>query len=412
MNTKITETQLIAAKNDRMNPRILLLALGIFAIATEGFVIAGLLPTIAGDLGVAVAVAGQLITVFALTFALSAPLIASLTSTWPRRRLLIAGLAVFATANAIAALSPTFAVLLTARVLAAIGSALFTPTAVVAATTLAAPAQRGQAVAVVIAGSTFALVLGVPLGTWAGVQFGWRVTYGLVALLAALAALGCLAFLPQVSNPLRVNLRAWIGLVSQPRVGLGLGVTLLGLLGWFAVYIYIAPLLRQVTHLEGAAVGSMLLVYGLASIVGNLLGGYTADRWGPTRTVAFSLIGLAVTLAALPLLATSVAGAVAALIAWGVAGFMLGPAQQSRLIALAPTGAAVLVALNASATWLGIGGGAVLGGAVISAASPVLLGWVGAACQILALGLLYLGTHLAQPLPTGMPAAIPVAGSR
>lgn len=400
MNTKLTKTQFTTEADNRLNPRILLLALGIFAIATEGFVIAGLLPTIAGDMGVKVATAGQLITVFALTFALSAPLLASLTGAWSRRHLLITALAVFAAASGLAALAPTFGLLLATRMLAAVGSALYTPTAVTVATNLAGPAQRGRAIAFVIGGSTLALVLGVPLGTWAGIHFGWRTTYGLVALLAMLAALGCLAFLPHVPNPPRIDLRSRAALLVQPHIGLGLGVTVLGLLGWFTVYIYLAPLLRQVTHLAGTTVSSMLLVYGLASVGGNLLGGYTADRWGPTRTVAFSLAGLALALASLPLLSTSVAGAVAALLVWGVAGFMLGPAQQSRLMALAPTGAAVVVALNGSATWVGIGTGAVLGGAVINTASPALLGWVGAVCQMLALGLLYLDTHLNRPHPS------------
>jgi MFS transporter, DHA1 family, inner membrane transport protein len=180
-------------------------------------------------------------------------------------------------------------------------------------------------------------------------------------------------------------------------------VTMFGFLGWFAVHTYIAPLLQQVTHLESGALSGMLLVYGLASVVGNFLGGYAADRWGSTRTVALSLTGLALALASLPVVAASVpsgfltkAGTVVSLVAWGVTGWMLRPAQYMHLIALAPTSAAMLLALNASATWLGVAGGAALGGAVISAASPVVLGWAGAACQVLALSVLFLGTRRAH----------------
>jgi predicted MFS family arabinose efflux permease len=394
-----------------MNPRILLLALGVFAIGTESFVVAGLLPTIAGDLGVSVAVAGQLITAFALVFALGAPLLAALTAAWPQRRLLVGALALFTAATILAALTPAFALLLAARMLAAMGAALYTPTALAAAANMVTPIRRGRALALVGAGTTAALVLGVPLGTWAGVLFSWRVTYGLVAGMGALATLSCLALLPDAPAP-PVSLRARVAPLVQPRVALGLGVTMFGFLGWFAVHTYIAPLLRQVTHLEGAALSGMLLVYGLASVVGNFLGGYAADRWGSTRTIALSLTGLALALASLPLVAASiprgipaVAGTVVSLVAWGVAGWMLRSAQYMHLIALAPTSAAVLLALNASATWLGVAGGAALGGAVISVASPAALGWAGAACQVLALGVLFLGTRRTHPQPA---SALPV----
>ena len=376
-----------------MKPRILLLALGTFAVGTEGFALAGLLPTIAGDLHVPVAIAGQLVTAFALVFALGAPLLASLTRTWPRRRLLIGALALFSAASGVAALAPIFAILLVARMLAAVGAALFIPAAVTMATSLAAPARRGQALAIVSGGSTAALALGVPLGTWCGAQFGWRATYGLVTALSLLAALGCLLFLPAVAAPAPVGLRARRALAVQPRVVLTLGVTVLGLLGWFAVYSYIALILRQVTHVQGAALSGMLLAYGLASVVGNLLGGYAADRWGPARTVAASLCGLALALAAISLLATTIPGALAALVAFGVAGWMLAPAQNARLLALSPDGAAVLVALNSSAVHLGVAGGATLGSAVIGLAGPAMLGWVGAICPLLALGVLALGMY-------------------
>ncbi|MFC5661510.1 MFS transporter [Kitasatospora misakiensis] len=153
--------------------RLLLLALGTFAVGTDTMVMAGILGPIADDLGVSVTAAGQLVTVFALGYALLAPPLAALTARWPRRRLLLTALAVFGAANALSALAPSYGTLLATRVLAAAGAALYTPTANAVATTLVTPERRGRALATVLGGMTVATALGVPLGTWIG-RTDWR----------------------------------------------------------------------------------------------------------------------------------------------------------------------------------------------------------------------------------------------
>ncbi|MDW6061874.1 MFS transporter [Streptomyces sp. FXJ1.4098] len=172
-----------------MRLRLLLLALGTFAVGTDSMVMAGILGLISRDLDVSVPTAGQMVTVFALAYALLAPVLATLTARWPRRQLLLTALTVFTAANALSALAPTYPLLLATRVLAAAGAALYTPTANAVATSLVPPERRGRALATVLGGMTVATALGVPLGTWIG-RTDWRLTMWLVVALGAAALAG------------------------------------------------------------------------------------------------------------------------------------------------------------------------------------------------------------------------------
>ncbi len=372
---------------------ILVLALGTFALGTDALVMAGVLPAIAHDLSVPVATTGQLVTVFALTYVLASPTLATLTGSMARRHLLLGSLGVFVAANLLAAFATNFEILVFARVLAACGAALYTPTASAVAAMLAPAEKRGRALALVTAGITVAVVLGVPVGTLVGTFLGWQMTFGLVAVLGMLAALGILLFFPAVASPPPLRLHARLAPLQNPQVIIALSLTTLWILGGFMVYIYLALLLQHITHLGGTGISSLLLVLGLASVVGNALGGHGADRWGATRTIAISLAVLAVTLAVFPLAAISVFGATVALLVWGVAAWMLSAPQQHRLLALVPESPSAILSLNGSATYFGQAGGAVIGGLVLHAASLSAMGWVGGVCEIIALGMLLLSTQ-------------------
>ncbi len=181
--------------------RILPLAAGTFAVGTGLLVIQGILPEMARDLGVSVGAAGQLVMVFAVTYAVSAPLLSTFGARFDRRRLLVAALVLFALSNLAAALSSSVALLVVARVVAALASALYTPNASVAGAGLAPPEARGRALAIVFGGLSIATVLGVPIGTLVGGFAGWRAAFWFVALLATLAAAGIALLLPAVPRP-------------------------------------------------------------------------------------------------------------------------------------------------------------------------------------------------------------------
>ena len=225
-------------------PAILyLLALGMFAIGTESFMIAGLLPGIAADLGVGEASAGQLVTAFALTYALGGPLLAIATASLPRRALLVAGMAAFALGTVLAWASASYAGLMAARILLALTAGLYAPAAMALAGTLAVPAQRGRALATVSGGMTVAIVLGVPLGTLLGNALGWRATFGAVALLSLAATAGLALGLPRSlgAGTAPPGLRARIDAARLPGVVPTLLVTLAWGTGTYATLTYLAP---------------------------------------------------------------------------------------------------------------------------------------------------------------------------
>ncbi len=371
-----------------MKLRLLILALGNFAIGTGALVIAGVLPLIAHTLTVPVTTAGQLVTVYALTYAVAAPLLTALTGRVARRRLLLMALALFIAGNVLAVLAPTFGVLVLARVVSAGGAALFTPIALTVAVTLAPPAERGRALALVFAGLPVATVLGVPLGTFMGAHYGWRATFIVVVLLGVVAAGGVVALIRGVAAPPPLPPRTWLALLRDRRLLPALSLTLLQSTAQFTVFTYIALLLGHTIGLAGTGLSLMLLFFGLAGLIGNSVGGYGADRWSATGTVAVSLVALAIALAALPVAGLSVLGTALALGVWGFAGIAFNPAQQARLLALAPAAPGAVLSLNASALYLGTAAGAVLGGMVAHALTVTMIGPAGALVGVCALVIL------------------------
>ena len=386
-----------------MDLRLLMLALGNFAVGTGSFVFAGLLEGVARDLSVSVGTAGQLISAYAIVYAFGAPVLATVTSDVSRRRLLVASLVVFSLANVAALAIPSYGPLMVSRVVAACGAALFTPTSAAVAASLAPSGRRGKALATVTGGLTIAFAFGIPLGTLVGDRFGWRAAFVLVGVLGAVAVLGITALLPVVENPPPVGLRERVRAAEQPVVVVTLSLTAIGLGAGFVVFTYVGPLLGELTGFGGRGISVMLLVFGVAAVVGNALGGYGADRWGYGRSVAGIFVVLTLSLLAFSLLAPlagtllAVVGAGTALVVWSVAGWALTPFQQYRLIELAPRTQNIVLSLNASAIYLGQGIGAGIGALTIGYGSLASLGWVAALYAAVGLFLLPLGVRLYAP---------------
>ncbi|GGQ90651.1 MFS transporter [Kitasatospora griseola] len=343
-----------------------MLALGTFAVGTDAFVTAGFLPAMADTLHVSTAAAGQSVSLFAAVYALASPLLAVATARLPRRTLLLGALLLLTAANTLSALAPTYEVLLAGRVLAALGAAAFTPTAGATAAALARADSRGRALAVVIGGLTVATALGVPLGQLAAVGLGWRAALGAVAVLSALSALAIHLTLPQLPGSEPVPLRSRAAALRRPGVLAVLPLTVLGMAACYVPYSYSVPVLAAVGVSGRVAVPVALALYGAGAVAGNLLAGRWTDRVGPVRVLTVGYAAMAVSFAALAALA---AGQLRSTVAVGVLAFLWGasswcqtPAQQHRLLAAAPEQASLVVSLNSSAIYLGIGAGTVLGG--------------------------------------------------
>jgi predicted MFS family arabinose efflux permease len=386
------EAQAVAAKT----APLYWLALGAFAVGTEGFMIAAILPRISADLGVSISAAGQLVTIFALAYAFSSPLLTTLTGSVARRTLLIASMAAFAGANLMAALAPGYWFLATARVLLALSAGLFVPSANALAGALVPPAHRARAIATVNGGITMAIALGVPLGAVVGTRFGWRMTFVGVALLSTFAVIGLVKGLPQgVGNGMTsATLRERLDVVRMPGIAVTLLTTTLWAAGGYTVYTYIAPFLYASTAIRGSQIGFVLFAWGASAGVGLFIGGSATDKLGPARVIGTALPSLAIALASLSLSAHYLAPSFAlvpillGIVIWGVSAWSFYPAQQMRLIGM--TGlkvAPIILSLNASFMYIGFSLGAALGSLTLVDATASNLGFVGAVSEVIALGL-------------------------
>jgi predicted MFS family arabinose efflux permease len=382
-----------------VNLRILVLTLGTFAIGTGTFVVTGILGGVSEDLSVSVSATGYLVTVFAAAYAVGSPILVAATGWMARRQLLVAALSLFALANGAAALAPTFSLLLGARVLAALGAAVLTPVAGAVAADLAPSEQRGRALSLVLGGLSVSWVVGIPLGTMIGDSYGWRASFVLVAALSAAAALAVKALLPSLQGPSSAaSLLSGLTIAKRPAVLFAVSVTALGVAAGFVVLTYVRPLLEYLTGFGGVGIGWLLLLFGLASVAGTVLGGFAADRFGYGRIAAPILILLTLSLLSFSVIPAievgslyAVFGAGAALVTWSIVGFALIPLQQYRLIAVAPEDENEALSLNASAIYIGQGFGSGLGSLVLWYGSLSSLGWTGALCGVTALILLALG---------------------
>jgi predicted MFS family arabinose efflux permease len=358
------------------------LALAAFAIGTEAFVIAGLLPVISSDLQISVAATGQLVTAYALAYALGSPILTVAFNNFDRRDVLTLALSGFIAANLLAVASTSFPLLLTSRVLMAMGAALCTPTAIGVAVALASPERRGRAVALVTSGLTVATVIGVPLGTMVGNQFGWRATFMMVAALGAVALAGVLYGVPRGLPNSPATLGERLAVARHPGVLYALATTVLWAIGGFTVFTYLTiPL--QGLGFNAADISLALLIFGSAAAIGNLLGGMLADRFGPSPMAAVGLAAMATALVLLSLVLKSATPdharyAVLLLIfGWAIAGWAFYPAQIASIIRIDPRSSVIALSLNASALYLGFALGAAAGGVVLSILGPTDLGWVG-----------------------------------
>lgn len=349
-----------------MYKRLLALTTGMFALGTDSFVVAGVLPQVSRSLGVSVPLAGQMVTIYALSYALLSPLIAALAAHWPRRRLLLGGLTAFILGNLASALAPSIGWVLASRFLAGLGAAMFSPTATATAATMVRPEHRGRALAFVIAGLSGATALGAPLGTFIGGWLGWRATMVFVALVGALAAGGVAWRLPEIPQPPSISLARRLAPLADARVVLTLMTTWLAYSGLFTVYTYIALTFHRATGGNAQILAVLLMTWGLAATVGNLTAGNLTDRFGSRRIINATISIVAVNFALLHWTSKGLLTAIPALVVWGLCGWGLLVPQQHRLISIAPTAAPLLLGLNSAALYIGVSMSGLLGGAVVT----------------------------------------------
>lgn len=378
---------------------LLALTLGAYAIGTTEFVIVGLIPTIAADLGVSLPSAGLLVSLYALGVAVGAPVLTALTGRVPRKTLLVALMVLFTLGNVIAWMAPSYGSLIVARALTGLAHGVFFSIGSIIATSVVPKEKAASAIAIMFTGLTVALVTGVPLGTFIGQHLGWRATFLAVAALGVVALLGSLLFVPrnlQRSEPATFGQQ--LAVLAQPRLLLVYAITALGYGGTFLSFTYLASILQDVTGFSPNAVSGVLLVYGVSVAVGNLWGGRLADRRGPIPALKLIFGLLAVVLLALTFTAYNTWLVLLTVLALGAVAFGNVPGLQVYVVKqaqrFAPQAADVASGLNIAAFNVGIAMGASLGGLVVDHLGLMHTPWLGALVVLGALGLTVLSGRL------------------
>lgn len=381
------------------------LTLSAFAIGTTEFVIVGLVPTIAQDLGVTLPSAGLLVSLYALGVAIGAPVLTALTGRWNRKWVLLSLMSLFIVGNVLAWMAPNYASLMTARILTGLAHGVFFSIGSTIAINLVPKEKEASAIATMFTGLTVALVTGVPLGTFIGQTFGWRATFLTVAALGTIALIGSALMVPRnLKQSAPATLGQQLEVITHPRLLLVYAMTAVGYGGTFTAFTYLTPILEDVTGFASGMVSLLLMVYGISVAAGNICGGKLADRLGPTSALYIIFGGMAAILFVFSFSAYNPISAVITLLIWGAFAFGSVPGLQVYVVQLAerytPHAVGVASGLNIAAFNIGIAGGAWLGGHVVEDIGIMNTPWIGG---VIVLGALLL-TRISATLDNREPA--------
>ncbi|MBB4980995.1 MULTISPECIES: MFS transporter [Streptomyces] len=350
---------------------LLALMLGVFCVGTAEIAIAGILPEMSADLGVSVPTVGLLVTGYALGVTIGGPIITLLTAKWSRKGLLLGLMGIFIVGNVVAALAPNYGMLMGARIFTSFSHGTFAAVAWHVAALMSPPDKQATAMAKIALGFNFANVLGSPIGTLIGQQFGWRSTFVFITVFAVACVALIYAFVPSglsttddEDTEKDVSLRDQLKVFRSGSLQLSMLITVLAQGAVFTTSTYLAPLLRDVSHFAPAMVGILLIVFGIGSVLGNILGGRAADT-NVMRGVLTAQTALLASLVLFWALSPYKIPAAAALFLFGAAGFSIIPALQARILSVAAAAPALALSANVSAFNLGNGLGAWLGGTTI-----------------------------------------------
>ncbi|WP_416723248.1 MFS transporter [Bacillus stercoris] len=371
----------MTSANKSSIPALLALAVSAFAIGTTEFISVGLLPLIADDLHIPVTTAGLTVSLYALGVTFGAPILTSLTSSMSRKTLLLWIMFIFIAGNTMAATASSIGILLAARVISAFSHGVFMSIGSTIAADIVPENKRASAISIMFTGLTVATITGVPFGTFIGQQFGWRFAFMVII------AVGIIAFITNgilVPSKLRkgtkTTMRDQLKLVTNGRLLLLFVITALGYGGTFVVFTYLSPLLQEVTGFKAGTVAVILLGYGIAIAIGNMIGGKLSNR-NPIAALFYMFIVQAIVLFVLTFTASYQAAGLITILCMGLLAFMNVPGLQVYVVMLAerfvPSAVDVASAMNIAAFNAGIALGSYLGGVITDSIGLIHTAWIG-----------------------------------
>lgn len=377
------------------------LMIGAFAIGTTEFVIVGLVPTIAQNLAISVPSAGLLVSLYALSVAVSAPLLTAMTARWQRRNVLLFLMAIFVVGNFLAWQATNFSTLIGARIVTGLAHGVFFSIGSTIATQLVTKEKAAAAIAMMFTGLTVALVTGLPLGAYIGQHFGWQTTFLAVMSLGVIAFIGALLFVPKnLQQPEPVKLIQQLDVIRSPRLLLVYAMTALGYGGTFVLFTFLSPMLQQLSGFNGNDVSLILVGYGIAVALGNMLGGKLADKLGTIRSLKYIFSVQMLVLFSFYFTAQSAWAVLISTMLLGLTSFATVPPLQLLVVEQAkidaPQSVDVASGLNIAAFNLGITIGSGIGGQVVAKLGLLDTAWVGAIILAITLLLVSLFNRMQQ----------------
>lgn len=363
---------------------ILLLTIGAFLAGTAEYIIAGVVDMVAYDLQVSIALAGQLVTAYALAYAIGAPLVVMLTARMERKKVMVAAIGLFIIGNLIAWWSPNFIMLFVSRLLLGVSGGVYTVVAMSTVFKLVSPEKLGNAIGTLTMGISGSLVFGVPLGVALSGWIGWQGSFAVLATASFIVMLGIVRLIPAIAGGEAIPFKQQFAVFKNRKIVSGYFITLFWIAGYAITYTFLIPFLRETVNMDTAAVSLTLFILGIFAMAGSRLGGYGADRWGLVKTVVISMSIHALALLLLPIMNIAMLSTITIVAVWVGSAWMTSPTLQTYFIQQTPASPDLALSLNTSVLQFGIAVGAGFGGVAVNAAGSVAVTpWIGGGLVIL-----------------------------